>query len=77
VRYRKPKSYLIVDGLGTRYLAKDQTFRDLPPADCRDVTAIELPEDAWIGHLSETEVRMRYARILDPKARLEQVDDGD
>jgi hypothetical protein len=77
VRYLKSKSFIIVDGPGTRYFAQDQTFRDLPPAECWDVTAIRLPEDARIGHLSETEVRLRYARILDPKARLEPVDNGD
>jgi hypothetical protein len=77
VRYRKPKSYLIVDGPGTRYFAQDQTFRDLPPANWWDVTAIELPEDAWIGHRSESEVRLRYARILDPESRIEPIDDGE
>jgi hypothetical protein len=77
MRFRKPKSDLIVDGLGTRYLAKDQTFRDLPPADCRDLTAIDLPDDAWIGHRDESAFWLRYARILDPKSRIEPIDDGE
>jgi hypothetical protein len=76
VRYLKTKSFIIVDGPGTRYFAQDQAFRDLPPADCWDVTAIRLPEDAWIGSRSESEVRLRYARILDPESRIEPIDDG-
>jgi hypothetical protein len=77
MRFRKPKAFIILDGPGTRYLAQDDEFHDLPPARCWDVTAIDLPEDAWIGHRSASEVRLRYARILDPDSRIEPIDDGD